>query len=94
MEQALHGTGTGTLRTIMNTPTDPTALDAAVDRHLLATVATAAAEATPTQIMHAVAQVAREHLASGDVQAAQKRLEAQFHPVVTEAAKTFLTLVA
>ena len=39
------------------------ALPSAVDRHLLATVATTAAAATPTQMMHAVAQVAREHLA-------------------------------
>ncbi len=34
----------------------------AVDRHLLATVGTAPADATPTDIMHAVAQVAREQL--------------------------------
>ncbi|MCA0241168.1 MAG: glycogen/starch/alpha-glucan phosphorylase [Proteobacteria bacterium] len=43
--------------------TAATALSDAVDRHLLATVATAAGEATPTQMMHAVAQVAREELA-------------------------------
>ena len=36
--------------------------DAAVDRHLLHTVAAAPEKATPTEIMHAVAQVAREHL--------------------------------
>jgi starch phosphorylase len=59
----------GLLRTDMK-PTAfdiPDTLDAplstAVDRHLLATVATAAAAATPTDMMHAVAQVAREHLA-------------------------------
>ena len=38
-------------------------LATAVDRHLLDTVATAADAATPNQLMHAVAQVAREHLA-------------------------------
>jgi starch phosphorylase len=37
-------------------------LATAVERHLLSTVATAAAAATPTDMMHAVAQVAREHL--------------------------------
>ena len=36
--------------------------DAAVERHLLHTVAAAPEQATPTEIMHAVAQVAREHL--------------------------------
>ncbi len=36
--------------------------DAAVERHLLHTVAAAPGQATPTEIMHAVAQVAREHL--------------------------------
>jgi glycogen phosphorylase len=35
---------------------------AAVAHHLLATVAAAPGQATPTEIMHAVAQVAREHL--------------------------------
>ncbi len=39
-----------------------TSLPTAVDRHLLSTVATAAAAATPNHMMHAVAQVAREHL--------------------------------
>jgi starch phosphorylase len=39
------------------------ALTRAVDRHLLATVAASADTATPTQVMHAVAQVVREHLA-------------------------------
>jgi len=34
----------------------------AVDHHLLATVAAAPGQATPTEMMHAVAQVAREHL--------------------------------
>ena len=42
----------------------------AVNHHLLATVAAAPGEATPTEMMHAVAQVAREHLSqrwvSGD----------------------------
>jgi starch phosphorylase len=36
--------------------------DAAIERHLLHTVAAAPGQATPTEIMHAVAQVAREHL--------------------------------
>ncbi len=36
--------------------------DAAVERHLLHTVAAAPGQATSTEIMHAVAQVAREHL--------------------------------
>ncbi|HNU11054.1 MAG TPA: glycogen/starch/alpha-glucan phosphorylase [Rubrivivax sp.] len=35
----------------------------AVDRHLLGTIATAPAAATPTDMMHAIAQVAREQLA-------------------------------
>ena len=47
----------------MNTNDPKQPLAAAVDRHLLATVATAAATASPTDMMHAVAQVAREHLA-------------------------------
>jgi glycogen phosphorylase len=37
-------------------------LASAVDRHLVDTVATSAATATPDDMMHAVAQVAREHL--------------------------------
>jgi starch phosphorylase len=54
----------GTLGTVMNQAADSTpALATAVDRHLLATVATAAAAATPVDMMHAVAQVAREQLA-------------------------------
>ncbi|MBK9362402.1 MAG: glycogen/starch/alpha-glucan phosphorylase [Rubrivivax sp.] len=48
----------------MKTAADtPSSLAMAVDRHLLATVATAAAAATPVDMMHAVAQVAREELA-------------------------------
>jgi glycogen phosphorylase len=35
---------------------------AAVERHLLATLGTAPAAATPTDMMHAIAQLAREHL--------------------------------
>ena len=44
---------------------------AAVERHLLSTVGTSPASATPTEIMHAVAQVAREQLSerwvAGDI---------------------------
>jgi starch phosphorylase len=46
----------------MKTLEHKNSLPTAVDRHLLSTVATAAAAATPTHMMHAVAQVAREHL--------------------------------
>ncbi len=46
--------------TALSTPGPHTT--AAVAHHLLATVAAAPGQATPTEIMHAVAQVAREHL--------------------------------
>jgi len=49
--------------TTQSTPaTAVTADAAAVNRHLLATVATEPASASPTEIMQAVAQVAREQL--------------------------------
>jgi starch phosphorylase len=49
--------------TTTNTATIPAGnTTAAVAHHLLATVAAAPAQATPSEIMHAVAQVAREHL--------------------------------
>jgi starch phosphorylase len=46
--------------TLAVSPVTPTAAD--VEHHLLATVGTAPAAATPNDIMHAVAQVAREQL--------------------------------
>jgi starch phosphorylase len=45
---------------LMTSSDEPAAV--AVERHLLATVGTVPAEAAPHDIMHAVAQVAREHL--------------------------------
>jgi glycogen phosphorylase len=47
----------------MTSRTSAPTLVASVDHHLLSTVATATATATPTDMLHAVAQVAREHLA-------------------------------
>jgi starch phosphorylase len=47
-----------TVQTLPSAPAAPTA----VDRHLLATVGTAPSVATRTDIMHAVAQIAREQL--------------------------------
>ncbi|MFM7505847.1 MAG: glycogen phosphorylase, partial [Rubrivivax sp.] len=47
------------------------ALAAAVEHHLLHTVGAVPAQATPTEIMHAVAQVAREQLSRRWVAAEQ-----------------------
>ena len=47
---------------VQNPPPSAAAVPTAVDRHLLTTVGTAPGVATRTDIMHAVAQIAREQL--------------------------------
>ena len=61
----------------MNSSASATSLSAAVDHHLVSTVGIPADDATPNDIMHAVAQVAREALARRWVEGEQADRQAR-----------------